>query len=317
MVQSMDEDMPFTRVSSPQCKKGYHKGGHISPYDISYVQPVQVVPVGEPIASVPVNKGYHHKAKGHYSPPSVGYHPPSTGYGAPHPPSIGYGAPHPPSPGYGAPPAYHPPQSSYSAPPAPSYAPPKASYSHAKAHSPSVVHHVHTHQHVYTGGSVGGFGKHDSYSSGSGVFLDRSSGSSSSSVNKLGSALPVIPLGSSNSALSSSSSSFSSSSDFQRLYREDCQCVERIYCRDHDIVARTSRNFGSLLDARTRDTDILSTADDDSDNDVAASEKQEVVAKKEDDKTETAVRTRRDTMKFVNDRFSSSRPLVRSMRSFA
>ncbi|XP_063614616.1 uncharacterized protein LOC134787733 [Penaeus indicus] len=278
------------------CKKGYHKGDHISPYDISYVQPVQVVPVGGPIASVPVNKGYHHKAKGHYSPPS-------TGYGAPHPPSLGYGAPHPPSTGYGAPPAYHPPQSSYGAPPAPSYTPPKASYSAPKAHGQTVVHHVHTHHHVYTGGSGGGYAK-DSYSGG---FLDRSSSSSSSSVNKIGSSLPVIPLGSSSSSGSSfsSSSAFSSSSDFQRLYREDCQCVDRIYCRDHDIVGRTNSNFGSLLDARTRNTDILSTADDESDKQAAASEKQEVVVEKEN-RTETAARTKRDTMRFVNDRFGSS-----------
>ncbi|XP_047497186.1 LOW QUALITY PROTEIN: uncharacterized protein LOC125044534 [Penaeus chinensis] len=283
------------------CKKGYHKGDHISPYDINYVQPVQVVPVGGPIASVPINKGYHHKAKGHYSPPS-------TGYGAPHPPSLGYGAPHPPSTGYGAPPV--PPPSpvelrrspclppspvSYGAPPAPTYTPPKASYSAPTAHDQTVVHHVHTHHHVYTGGSGGGYAK-DSYSGG---FLDRSSSSSSSSVNKIGSALPVIPLG------PSSSSSAFSSTDFQRLYREDCQCVDRIYCRDHDIVGRTSRNFGSLLDARTRNTDILSTADDESDKQAAASEKQEVVVEKED-KTETAARTKRDTMRFVNDRFGSS-----------
>lgn len=290
------------------CKKGYYKGDHISPYDISYVQPVQVVPVGGPIASVPVKKGYHHKAKGHYSPPSTGYgapHLPSTGYGAPHPPSTGYGAPPLPSTGYGAPPAYHPPQSSYGAPPAPSYTPPKASYSAPTGHGQSVVHHVHTHHHVYTGGSGGGYAK-DSYSGG---FLDRSSSSSSSSVNKLGSALPVIPLGSSSSSSLSSSSSFSSSSDFQRLYREDCQCVDPVYCRDHDIVGRTNSNFGSLLDARTRNTDILSTADDETDKQAAASEKQEVVVEKEEDKTETAARTRRDTMKFVNDRFgSSSRP---------
>lgn len=276
------------------------------------MQPVQVVPVGGPIASVPVKKGYHHKAKGHYSPPSTGYgapHLPSTGYGAPHPPSTGYGAPPLPSTGYGAPPAYHPPQSSYGAPPAPSYTPPKASYSAPTGHGQSVVHHVHTHHHVYTGGSGGGYAK-DSYSGG---FLDRSSSSSSSSVNKLGSALPVIPLGSSSSSSLSSSSSFSSSSDFQRLYREDCQCVDPVYCRDHDIVGRTNSNFGSLLDARTRNTDILSTADDETDKQAAASEKQEVVVEKEEDKTETAARTRRDTMKFVNDRFgSSSRPQVRS-----
>lgn len=91
-----------------QCKKGYHKGGY-SHHDISYVQPVQVVAVGGPIAAVPV---HHHKG---YAPPVPIHHPPAPVY-------------HAPQPTYGAP--------SYQS----SYGPPAVSHHHTHHHAYNAHH---------------------------------------------------------------------------------------------------------------------------------------------------------------------------------
>jgi len=99
---------------------------------IQYVQPVRVVPYGEPVPAV--------QAEGQYSVPVDTDRQFTTSYGAPQP---SYGAPKPsygaPKPSYGAPtldygapspskPTYEAPKPSYKAP-APVYAPPPAKYS--------------------------------------------------------------------------------------------------------------------------------------------------------------------------------------------
>lgn len=270
------------------CNKGYHhKGGDgLSVYDVSYVQPIQVVPVGGPIAAVPVQKGYHkgHHQKGHYSPPA--YHPPQPAYHPPAPVS-GYGAPPPAT--YGAPaPVYHPPKASYGPPVSsyatPSYSPPKASYGHGGS---TVVQHIHTHHHVYNGPSSQGgyaFGKDNSY---------RSSTSTSSnfgttfknfgsSIKKIGTAaLPAIP----------PRQGFLTENTRQSAYFEDCQCVERQYCSTFDIVGR-SNNLRPLLDARTHKTEILSTAGSEIYNIVDSSTGKEIV-------NQETQRTKRDTLSII------------------
>merc|ERR1712088_255773 len=97
----------------------------LSDVGIQYVQPVKVVPYGEPVAAV--------DAQGQFSVPvdsphgtdrqfNTGYGAPSTSYGAPKP---SYGAP---KPSYGAPkPTYGAPSSSYG-PPKPSYEAPSTDY---------------------------------------------------------------------------------------------------------------------------------------------------------------------------------------------
>ncbi|XP_063890008.1 serine protease filzig-like isoform X1 [Scylla paramamosain] len=121
------------------CHKGKgYKGYGYSHHDISYVQPVQVVAVGGPIAAVPVaHKGYAYKGKG---------------YGVP----VTYPA---------APPVYQAPiQPSYGPPPPPAYHPPSYDY-----HSDGVVNHVHTHKHLYNSGygHGGSYGKDNSFESSS------------------------------------------------------------------------------------------------------------------------------------------------------
>ncbi|XP_068201463.1 uncharacterized protein [Palaemon carinicauda] len=245
------------------CKKGFDKGHHhgtgISAYDVSYVQPVQVVPVGGPIAAVPIDKGHKkgfHDKGHHHSPPA--YYPPQPTYHAPqpayHPPATGYGAP---ATGYGAP-AYHPPQSSYGVPassyasPA-SYTPPKSSYGGGQ------VQHVHTHHHVYNGQASGGgfaYGKDNSLGSSSSHFS-----TFGNSVKKVGSALPAIP----------PRENFLTEQGSLPGFLEDCQCVERRYCSSLDIVGRSNDQF-LHLDARSKKTDILSTASGENDTVATSSE---------------------------------------------
>ncbi|XP_042215657.1 uncharacterized protein LOC121861800 [Homarus americanus] len=293
------------------CKKGYHKGG-ISHHDISYVQPVQVVPVGGPVAAVPIHhdKGYGAPPPSYGPPPPI-YHPPPPVY-APPPPSYG-----PPPPSYGPPPpVYEPPTSSYSEP---SYAPHKASYDHHHE-GPSVVKHVHTHHHLYNGGgSHGGYAKDNTYSGtrshssfgsgsfgsgsfGSGSFGSGSFGSGSSfdsledfnsfgsgSINKVGKPLlPPIPP----TPLRPSSS-----------FLEDCQCVEFQYCSSFDIVGRSSNDLQPFIDARNFKSDILSTATEEisGENQVfSASEDQPVVVQTEgnENKDKNTERKKRDIMVF-------------------
>ncbi|KAK8728788.1 hypothetical protein OTU49_008939, partial [Cherax quadricarinatus] len=269
------------------CKKGY-KGG-ISHHDISYVQPVQVVPLGGPIAAVPIHhdKGYGHKGYG--IPPPI-YGPPPPVY-APPPPVYA-----PPQPVYAPPqPSYGPPISSYSEP---VYHPPKASY-----HSPSLVKHVHTHHHVYDGqGSYGGgitYAKDNTYS-GTQTHTVSSSSSfdslenfnnfgsfSHGSIDKVGKPLPVV------------------APRPGPPYQQDCQCVEFRYCAVHDIIGRSSNDLHPLIDARSKKTDILSTASD-SDNTseenqvFSASEGRHLVAEvvKKVAENSTSERTKRDTMVF-------------------
>ncbi|XP_071520052.1 uncharacterized protein [Panulirus ornatus] len=274
------------------CKKGYHKGG-ISHHDISYVQPVQVVPVGGPIAAVPIPKGYH-------SHPPPAYHPPPS-YGPPPVPSSGYGAP---QPSYGPPPpAYEPPQSSYSVP-----EPAHSSYGHhQKGH---VVKHVHNHQHHYDSGSYGGIGyaKDNSFSGsqthaiGSSNSFDslENFNSFGSTLDKVGRPLPIIPPRPS------------------PTYSEDCQCVSPQYCSSFDVIGRSSGHFLPGIDARNKKTDILSTAaDEDVSSDetqvFSASESKDVVKTKEDDadkKKENAERSKRDTMVFRDSRRNNRDAMV-------
>jgi len=108
----------------------YHHG------QVQYVQPVKVVPHGNPIPAVPVGGGY--------SAPKPSYNPPKPSYSAPT--SSSYGAPSytAPKPSYNAPPSidsysapsrpsYNAPTSdSYGAPSRPSYNAPKPSYNAPK-----------------------------------------------------------------------------------------------------------------------------------------------------------------------------------------
>ena len=129
---------------------------------MQYVQPVQVVPVGQPIPAVAaqgfqytvpvenpdianrdfsVSSGYgapsYEAPKPSYGAPKPSYNSPSVSYGPPKPsynaPTSGYGAPKPsydaPTSGYRGPkPSYNAPSSEYGAP-KPSYNAPKPSYS--------------------------------------------------------------------------------------------------------------------------------------------------------------------------------------------
>ncbi|KAK4319578.1 hypothetical protein Pmani_009518 [Petrolisthes manimaculis] len=250
------------------CKKGYYKGGY-SHHDISYVQPVQVVAVGGPIASVPI----HHKAKGYgYAPPVPVYNPPP-----PAPPPV-Y---HAPQPSYGVPaPTYHAPQPTYGAP---------------------AVNHQHTHHHSYDthhASSYGGYAKKDnSFGSSSPLSL---ASSSFGKVDKLGSSLPVVPPRPSPLSSFSSHSSSSSLSSFS-----NCQCVEARYCPLSDVVPRSNNDILPLINARNKKTDILSTAGDEAVQ--AASEDSPVVVESdgkdktvEDGKKEEghSERRRRDTVIF-------------------
>merc|ERR1719350_323187 len=127
----------------------------LSDVGIQYVQPVKVVPYGDPVAAV--------DAQGQFSVPvdsphgsdrqfNTGYGAPSTSYGAPKPsygaPKPSYGAPKPtygaPSSSYGPPkPSYEAPSTDYGAPstdygaPAPVYAPPPAKYGGSSYGAPS------------------------------------------------------------------------------------------------------------------------------------------------------------------------------------
>lgn len=248
------------------------------------MQPVQVVAVGGPVAAIPLGDGYHHKGKGYHSPPvpisyghppptyhhppAPAYHPPpAASYGPPQVPSSGYGAP---QASYGAPaPTYHAPQSSYSVP-----APAKASYGHHKG--PTVVKHVHSHQHHYNGG-LGGYAK-DNRFSGSQVstsFDSFENFNSFSSINKVGSALPIVP------------------PRQREIYAEDCECVsDSRYCAFTDIVPRSNSNFLNI-DARSKKTTILANED----HVAAESENHEVVETAEGTEENTA-RHKRDTMVF-------------------
>nr|XP_045612618.1 serine proteinase stubble-like [Procambarus clarkii] len=273
------------------CKKGY-KGG-LSHHDISYVQPVQVVPVGGPIAAVPIHpgKGYGHK-----------------GYGVP-PPAYG-----PPPPIY-SPPVYAPPQPIY-APPQPSYGPPppvygphKSSYSESVYHEgSSLVNHVHTHHHLYDGPNVYGKDNHysgtqthsissspsftsfDSLEHGN-SFADFSHGG----VDKVGKPLPVIP----------PRPGPAIPPNIGPSYLEDCQCVDYQYCSSFDVVGRAQTGVHPFIDARSKKTDILSTATDEDattgENQVfSASEGKSVVVNAEsaEHREKTTERKKRDTVVF-------------------
>ncbi|XP_050736791.1 uncharacterized protein LOC127008615 isoform X2 [Eriocheir sinensis] len=269
--------------------KGY-KGGGYSHHDIDYVQPVQVVAVGGPIAAVPISHGY--KGKG-YSPPVP----------------ITYPAP--------APPIYHPPPPvpSYGPPPPPIY--PQPGYGHH-----DVVKHVHQHQHVYDAysGIGGSYGKDNSYGS-KGAYSSHESLIDKSSAGRPLPTIPIIPprppfspsvgFPSSSGGFPSSSGGFPSSSDGftsssgssfpSSPFLNDCECVEARFCSIGDVIPRS--NSIPHITARNKRTETLST-DDKDDNDkvkFSASEGREVVVKAEGEakKGEEKSRKKRDSDKVI------------------
>ena len=193
-----------------------------------HVQPVALKPVGTPIQAVPLG-----------GPGSYGG---GISHGIPPYPAPGGYSDAIPSSGYGSP------VSSYNPPiydPSGANDGPHSSFkviheSGGSGIKPSnVVKHVHSHTHIYNGqGSsdyLYGGSRTDSIHSASSIFSD-----------KTGSELPIIP-------------------PHQSVIHQSgnrCQCVPISYCSSSDIVGRNT-NLLPMLDARTKKTDILSTAPDD------------------------------------------------------
>ena len=239
---------------------------------LKYVQPVQVVPIGDPVPALTLDQQYipsftYSNKRSSLSAPKSSYGAPSSSYGASSPsygaPSQSYGAPSPsygaPSPSYGAPsPSYGAPSPSYGAP-SPSYGAPSSSYGAPKARpgykTPSTSS-------SYRAPAVG-----STYSAPSPGY---SLGSVSSSKASIG-ATQSFGSGSSNSNGFNQelSSSFTSQTRSVREGRiDECYCVSAALCPRNLVVGvqnlvpgalnlapgALNRDYGSLIDPRVKNT---------------------------------------------------------------
>jgi len=246
---------------------------------VQYVQPVQVVPVGQPIPAVAA-EGFQYTvpvenpiANRDFS-VSSGYGAPKPSYGAPKP---SYGAPKPsygaPKPSYGAPkPSYGAPQPSYDAP-KPSYGAPTPTYN-----EPSVSYGPPS----YDTPTSGYRGPKPSYNAPSSQY-GAPQGSNSVPSSEYGAPKPTYnepsvtygtPLTSYKSAsskldtISSFQTTFSGeASDFTEKGRpvregrlDECYCVPVAQCPTDKILGNSYKDYSNLINPRVKSSDIGITA---------------------------------------------------------
>ena len=218
---------------------------------LKYVQPVQVVPIGDPVPALTLDQQYipsftYSNKRSSLSAPKSSYGAPSSSYGAPIP---SYGAP---SPSYGAPsPSYGAPSSSYGAPSA-SYGAPKARPVYKKPSTSS----------SYRAPAVG-----STYSAPSPGY---SLGSISSPKASIGATQSFVSDSSNSNGFNQElSSSFTSQTRSVREGRiDECYCVSAALC-PRNLVVRVqnlvpgalnlvpgalNRDYGSLIDPRVKNT---------------------------------------------------------------
>jgi len=225
---------------------------------VQYVQPVQVVPVGQPVPAVaaqdfqytvPVenpiaNRDYSISSE--YGAPS--YEAPKPSYGAPKPT---YGAPKPsygaPKPSYGAPkPSYGAPKPSYGAP-KPSYGAPEQSYLSTNYDAPTTG---------YRGPKPSYSGPNADYGAPSVSY-----GAPLTSYNSPASKVDTV---------SSFQTSFSTqTSDFSEKTRpvregrlDECYCVPVGQCPANKILGNSFKDYSNLINPRVKNPNIAITAPD-------------------------------------------------------
>ena len=234
---------------------------------LKYVQPVQVVPIGDPVPALTLDQKYipnfsYSNQRSSLSAPKSSYGAPSPSYGAPSP---SYGAP---SPSYGAPtPSYGAPSTSYEAP-SPSYGAPAPSYTATKSKpgykkpSTSSSYHAPSLGSTYSAPSSGySVGSISPASTGYNLGLISSPSSGYNSVGSVSG--PKITSGATQSYGSGSSYSTSYSTGFNqelagssqtRSVREgrieECYCVAAALCPRNLVVGAQTRDYGSLIDPR-------------------------------------------------------------------
>jgi len=211
---------------------------------LKYVQPVQVVPIGDPVPALTLDQQYipsftYSNKRSSLSAPKSSYGAPSSSYGAPIP---SYGAP---SPSYGA--------------PSPSYGAPSASYGTPKARP---VYKKPSTSSSYRAPAVG-----STYSAPSPGY---SLGSISSSKASIGATQSFVSDSSNSNGFNQElSSSFTSQTRSVREGRiDECYCVSAALC-PRNLVVRVqnlvpgalnlvpgalNRDYGSLIDPRVKNT---------------------------------------------------------------
>ena len=265
--------------------------------NLKYVQPVKVVPIGDPVPAITLNNKYtptftYSNERSSFAAPQSSFSAPQATYGAPSPsyaapspsyaaPSTTYGAPKPSYSATKAKPVYKKPSyssgSSYAAPAvSSSYAAPAVSLSYAapavsssySAPSSGSFSSVSAPQissgvtNSYGSGVSSSFGSGVSSSFGSGVTSSFGSGVTSSFGSGVSSSSSYTT-GFSQQALSGSYTPQNRPVREGRI--EECYCVSATQCPRHLVSGPTTKDYAALIDPRVKSSDSIIAAETDPD----------------------------------------------------